>query len=559
MAGALPLPPPPLKPGAAGTNTRLLLHTSIRPQTSTATSVHSAALRALAAASGVLQGHSISILVDSGSSHTFLGSKLSSSLTDIQLLQPVLSVQVANGEILQCDHHLPNAVCFSPMQIHWQQKWIAIPYNDSTAVLIGDAPEIPVGSVLQLSLVQSDSGEQSITSELLPPEFNALLTEFAHLFKPPTELPPQRDCDHSIPLIPGSHPVFVRPYRYAPVLKNEIERQVADMLEQGLIQKIKGKYPVPIIDELLDELSGAKYFTSLDLQAGFHQIRMKPGEEYKTQLKEALCQSPVLALPNFARPFCIETDASDNGIGAVLMQDGHPLAYLSKSLGPKSRGLSTYEKEYMAILLAIQSWRSYLQFQEFVILTDQKSLTQLSDQRLHTSWQQKVFSKLVGLQYRIVYRKGTDNRAADALSRHPAPPAICAAVSTMIPSWIASVTATYDSDPSTQDIIANTAYHPQSDGQTERLNQCLETYLRCFVHACPSKWSKWLATAEFWYNTSEHSAIGRSPFEALYGYPPRLMAVPPRPTLKLKLLVGPLTVLEWISYSRAISTELSIA
>ena len=67
----------------------------------------------------------------------------------------------------------------------------------------------------------------------------------------------------------------------------------------------------------------------------------------------------------------------------------------------------------------------------------------------------------------------------------------------------------------------SSAYHPQSDGQTERVNQCLETYLRCFVHACPSKWSSWLSAAEYWYNTSYHSSIGRSPFEALYGYPPK--------------------------------------
>jgi hypothetical protein len=64
-------------------------------------------------------------------------------------------------------------------------------------------------------------------------------------------------------------------------------------------------------------------------------------------------------------------------------------------------------------------------------------------------------------------------------------------------------------------------YHPQSDDQTERVNQCLETYLRCFVHACPHKWNLWLSLAEFWYNTSFHSALRRSPFEVLYGRPPR--------------------------------------
>lgn len=64
----------------------------------------------------------------------------------------------------------------------------------------------------------------------------------------------------------------------------------------------------------------------------------------------------------------------------------------------------------------------------------------------------------------------------------------------------------------------STAYHPQTDGQTERLNQCMETYLRCFVHACPSKWIHWLPLAEFWYNSTFHSALGRTPFEVLYDY-----------------------------------------
>jgi hypothetical protein len=67
----------------------------------------------------------------------------------------------------------------------------------------------------------------------------------------------------------------------------------------------------------------------------------------------------------------------------------------------------------------------------------------------------------------------------------------------------------------------SSSYHPQSDGQTERVNQCLETFLRCFVHVVPSKWHSWLPLAEFWYNTSEHSTLGRSPFEVLYGRSPR--------------------------------------
>jgi hypothetical protein len=64
-------------------------------------------------------------------------------------------------------------------------------------------------------------------------------------------------------------------------------------------------------------------------------------------------------------------------------------------------------------------------------------------------------------------------------------------------------------------------YHPQFDGQTEIVNQCLETFLRCFVSACPKQWVKSLSLVEYWYNTSFHLAIGMSPFEAIYGCSPR--------------------------------------
>lgn len=68
----------------------------------------------------------------------------------------------------------------------------------------------------------------------------------------------------------------------------------------------------------------------------------------------------------------------------------------------------------------------------------------------------------------------------------------------------------------------SSSYHPQTDGQTERVNQCQEAYLRCFTHACPAKWAQWLSLVEYWYNTSMHTALdGKSPFHVLYGHSPR--------------------------------------
>jgi hypothetical protein len=71
----------------------------------------------------------------------------------------------------------------------------------------------------------------------------------------------------------------------------------------------------------------------------------------------------------------------------------------------------------------------------------------------------------------------------------------------------------------------STANHPQTDGHTEKLNQCLETYLRCAVHATPTKWARWLPLAEYWYNTNYHSALGKSPFQVLYEYQPRHLGI----------------------------------
>lgn len=461
----------------------------------------------------------------------------------------------------------------------------------------------------------------------------------------------------------------------------------------------------------------AKPLTQLLTKKGF--AWNEQAEAAFQELKLSMVNTHVLALPNFDRPFTIETDACDTGIGAVLVQDGHPVAYFSKALGIRNQQLSTYEKEFLAVMMAVDKWRAYLQRGPFVILTDHKSLCNLGDQQLDTDLQRKAMSKLVGLQFRFQYKKGVDNGAADALSRvgHLLS---ANALSICQPRWIQEVANSYETDSKAQELLAklalsspdedgyslhhgiihlhrriwigantalqtklisalhlsavgghsgvtatyqrvkklfawtglrsavedfvrqceicqhakhehtkpvgklqplpvpeipwqdismdfveglpksegfevimvvvdrltkfahfiplkhpfsavqvanalwdnvikihgvpltivsdhdkiftssvwreilsttgaklmySTAYHPQTDGQTERVNQCLEMYLRTAVHETPRQWRRWLPAAEFWYNSSHHASINCSPFKALFGREPNLGAM----------------------------------
>ncbi|KAL5515900.1 hypothetical protein EMCRGX_G001145 [Ephydatia muelleri] len=96
-------------------------------------------------------------------------------------------------------------------------------------------------------------------------------------------------------------------------------------------------------------------------------------------LKRHLCTSPVLKCPNFERPFVLQTDASDWGVGAVLSQkddddNEHPVAYFSKKLLPRERRYSTIEKECLAIKLATHAFRVYLLGKPFTVQTDHHAL-----------------------------------------------------------------------------------------------------------------------------------------------------------------------------------------
>ena len=139
-------------------------------------------------------------------------------------------------------------------------------------------------------------------------------------------------------------------------------------------------------------------------------------QAFKT-LNMAMWTTPILSLPDFTKNFVLECDASWKGIGAVLMQEGRPLAFTSKQLSEINLGKSIYEKEMLAILHVVDLWRPYLLGQRFQIKTDHQSLKYFLKQCISSPEQQKWVTKLFRYDYEIIYKKGKDNVVADALSR----------------------------------------------------------------------------------------------------------------------------------------------
>ena len=905
----------------------------------------------------IIGAHEVVALIDSGSTHNFISDRVAETLRLPVKPTTPFTVRVANGERLSCkgkyeklmvnlqgnEFHLDffsvplngldmvlgiqwletlgSVVCDwkkRTMDFIWEQQpkklqGIEIPPIQDTT-LQGFTKDFRQRHAVFALYFQLE-GQQN--NEELSSDMQALLEEYSVVFAAPTSLPPAREIDHIIPLKDGTEAINVRPYRYAYFQKTEIENQVQDMLNAGLIRPstspfsspvllvkkkdgtwrfctdyralnaatVKDRFPIPTVDDMLDELHGAAFFTKLDLKAGYHQIRVStldiPKTAFRTHnghyeylvmpfrlcnapstfqaimnsifrpylrkfilvffddiliysptweqhlehvqltlailrqhqfyvkmskcafgkqeleylghiithrgvkvdekkieamvawprpsnitelrgflgltgyyrkfvqrygliarpltnllkkgkfqwneeaeaaflaLKQAMTSTPTLAMPNFTEPFTIETDASGNGIGAVLTQHHRPIAYMSRALGITKQTWSIYAKEMLAIVEAIRLWRPYLLGRKFYIKTDQRSLKFFLDQRVSTPEQQKWVAKLLGYDYEIIFRPGRDNSAADALFRRQESPLLAALHFSDVDIWkqireasksdsyvqllgkkagdpphgnltwrdglllykgkvvvpadhslrakllyevhdskvgghsgilrtykrlqqqfywpkmhkavqeyvqkcevcqrikpetkapagllqplpipaqvweditldfieglptshgkdtilvvvdrlskfahfiplthpfTAKVVAEHfiegvvklhgmprsiisDRDPifiskfwqeffklSGSKLMLSSAYHPQTDGQTEVVNRCVEQYLRCFVHQWPRKWSTYLAWAEYWYNTTYHTSTNMTPYQALYGrLPPLIPAYP---------------------------------
>ncbi|GJU99893.1 reverse transcriptase [Tanacetum coccineum] len=607
---------------------------------------------------------------------------------------------------------------------------------------------------------------EGISTEVKP-ELQSMIQEFKEIFSLPTVLPPNRSCDHKIPLLEGSQLVNVRPYRHPPTQKDAIEGMVQELLDTGVIrpsnspfsslivmvkkkdntwricmdyrllnkQTIKDKFPIPIIEELIDELHGSQVFTKLDLRSGYHQIRMCVDDVAKTafkthhghyeflvmpfgltnapstfqalmnevfqlflrkfvlvffddiliysksleehvvhlrnvlevmkthqlyaklskcvfgtkqveylghvisaegvstdptkikameewpvpsnvkqlrgflgltgyyrrfikayasisrpltlllkknsfqwneesqvafeSLKKAMISAPVLALPDFDKEFTVETDASGIGIGAVLIQGGHPIAYLNtweedNELKAKVDKLKKGESVRNAYV-----WENHqLRRKGKLVVGNNATLRMELLTHFHSGpigghvGIKATMHKLCSLFYwgkirreikQFVRNCDVCQRSKPDLSAYPGllqplpiPNTVWSSISMDFVEGLPKsqgknvimLHGLPESIVSDRDkvfistfwkelfkllhvkLLMSTAYHPQTDGQTEVVNRGLECYLRCMCGETPKDWGKWLSLAEWWYNTNYYLVLKTTPYEVLYGQTP---------------------------------------
>ncbi|XP_076940015.1 uncharacterized protein LOC143609027 [Bidens hawaiensis] len=343
---------------------------------------------------------------------------------------------------------------------------------------------------------------------------------------------------------------------------------------------VKNRYPLPRIDDLFDQLQGASCFSKIDLRSGYHQLRIRdedvPKTAFRTRyghfeflvmsfgltnapavfmdlmnrvcrpfldkfvivfiddvlvysktkapltalthkgkpyiwgskqeeafltLKRLLCEAPVLALPEGNDDFVVYCDASNQGLGCVLMQRGKVIAYASRQLKVHEKNYTTHDLTW--------KWEG--------IAMDFITKLPLTASKHDSIW--VIVDRLTKSAHFLPIRENyrvehlAQLYVKEIVCRHGTPLSI---IFDRDGRFISRFWKSLQSALGTR-LDMSTAYHPQTDGQSERTIQTLEDMLRSCVLDFGGNWDSHLPLIEFSYNNSYHSSIGMAPFEALYG------------------------------------------
>ncbi|GJS49782.1 putative reverse transcriptase domain-containing protein [Tanacetum coccineum] len=387
------------------------------------------------------------------------------------------------------------------------------------------------GHVFDIDLIPFGHGSFDVIIEIV------VVRDFLEVFPDDLSgLPPIREIEFRIELIPGATPVAKSPYRLAPSELEELSGQLKELQDKELNKlTVKNRYPLPRIDDPFDQLQGSQFFSKIDLRSGYHQLRVheddipktafrtryghfeftimpfgltnapavfmdlmnrvcrpyldkfvimfiddiliysktreehvehlrlvlgllkkeklyakfskcefwlrevqflrhvingngihvdpskiEAGEEQELAfqtLKDKLCNAPVLALLDGPEDFMVYCDASEIGLGCVLMQRGKVIAYASRQLKIHEKNYTTHDLELGAVVFALKIWRHYLYGTKSVIYTDHKSLQHIFSQKELNMRQRRWIELFSDYDCEIRYHLGKANVVTDALSR----------------------------------------------------------------------------------------------------------------------------------------------
>ncbi|PHJ26011.1 retrotransposon ty3-gypsy subclass, partial [Cystoisospora suis] len=198
---------------------------------------------------------------------------------------------------------------------------------------------------------------------------------------------------------------------------------------------IKDDYPIPKIQDLINRLGKAHWFSKIDLQKGYYQVEIAEEDRWKSafktrygtschtravqELKAALITTTNLQIYDPDKPVVIKTDASKHAIGAVLEQEGRPIAFESRKSNEREQQLPAYESELRAIVHALTKWRQFLGAKKVIIETDHATLSRILKQREVNPRLAYWLDKILDFNIEVVYKPGRQNVVADAISRRP--------------------------------------------------------------------------------------------------------------------------------------------
>ncbi|GJS73414.1 putative reverse transcriptase domain-containing protein [Tanacetum coccineum] len=427
---------------------------------------------------------------------------------------------------------------------YYDEKVVRIPYGDEVLTIRGD--DCDGGSKSMLNIISCTKAQKYIEkgcqvylakvtskktkdrSEEKRLEDVSIIREFPKVFpKDFPGLPPARQVEFQIDLVPGAAPVARALYQLASAKMQELSTQLQELSDKGFIRP---SFPRP------------RTQSTIDLRSGYHQLRVHEEDiqkkAFRTRYGHYELQVMPFGLTNAptvlwidelsekpgSKNFLVYCDALHKGLGTVLMQKEKVIAYASRQLKVYEKNYTTHDLELGAVVFALRCRGTICMVNEIryhlgkanVVadaLSRNKRIKPLRVRALLLTIGLKLPKQILSAQSEAKNEANFITGDLHVVLRHGVPVSIIFDRDRRFAShfWQSLHKALGTR------LDMSTAYHPQTDGQSERTIQTLEDMLHACVLDFGKSWDRHLLLVEFSYNNSYHISIKAAPFEALYG------------------------------------------